>query len=100
MTQTNLIEKRKKLEQRKNRLKQLEATLTVQERKNRTRRLITLGGLVSKAELEDWNANALLGGLLFLKEKEADTDQMNEWIHKGGTAFSAEKEKTSSQQNK
>ena len=37
MTQTNLILKRKKLEQRKNRLKQMEATLTVQERKNRTR---------------------------------------------------------------
>ena len=91
MTQTNLIEKRKKLEQRKNRLKQLEATLSLQERKNRTRRLIALGGLVSKAKLEDWNANALLGGLLFLKEKEIDTSQMNEWIHKGGVAFSAEK---------
>jgi len=94
MTQTNLTLKRKKLEQRKNRLKQMEATLTVQERKNRTRRLIVLGGLVSKAQLENWNANALLGGLLFLKEREVDADQMNEWIHKGhkgGVAFSAEK---------
>lgn len=91
MTQTNLIEKRKKLEQRKNRLKQIEATLSVQERKNRTRRLITLGGLVSKAKLEDWNANALLGGLLSLKEQENDNSQMNEWIHKGGVAFSEEK---------
>jgi hypothetical protein len=93
MTQTNLILKRKKLEQRKNRLKQLEATLSLQERKNRTRQLIKLGGLVSKAKLEDWNANALLGGLLFLKEKEVDADQINEWIHKGGAAFSMEKEK-------
>ena len=89
MTQTNLIEKRKKLEQRKNRLKQLEASLNVQERKNRTRRLIALGGLVSKAQLESWNANALLGGLLSLKEKEKDTTQMNTWIHKGGAAFSS-----------
>ncbi len=96
MTTTNLIEKRKKLEQRKNRLKQLEATLSVQERKNRTRRLIALGGLVSKAKLEDWNANALLGALLFVKEKEVDASQMNEWIQKGGTAFSAEKEKNMS----
>lgn len=91
MTQTNLTLKRKKLEQRKHRLKQLEATLTVQERKNRTRQLIALGGLVSKAQLEDWNANALLGGLLFLKERENDSSQMNDWIHKGGIAFSGEK---------
>ena len=73
MTTTNLLEKRRKLEQRKNRLKQLDASLTMQERKQRTRRLIELGGLVSKAKLEDWNANALLGGLLFLKEKNNPT---------------------------
>lgn len=90
MTQTNLTEKRKKLEQRKNRLKQLEASLNVQERKKRTRRLIELGGLVSKAHLEDWNSNALLGGLLFLKEKESDAQQMDRWVHKGGKAFSSE----------
>lgn len=91
MTKTNLAEKRKKLEQRKNRLKQLEATLNVQERKDRTRRLIELGGLVSKAKLETWNANALLGGLLSLKEKEMDANQMNVWTHKGGKAFSSER---------
>lgn len=91
MTKTNLAEKRKKLEQRKNRLKQLEATLNVQERKDRTRRLIELGGLVSKAKLETWNTNALLGGLLSLKEKEMDANQMNVWTHKGGKAFSSER---------
>ncbi len=91
MTQTNLIEKRKKLEQRKNRLKQLESALNAQERKNRTRRLIELGGLVSKAQLENWSTNALLGGLLSLKEKEMDASQMNIWTHKGGKAFSSER---------
>jgi len=90
MTQTNIIEKRKKLEQRKNRLKQLDAALTLQERKNRTRRLIELGGLVSKAQLDYWNTNALLGGLLFLKEKETDASQMSTWTHKGGVVFSGE----------
>lgn len=95
MTQTNLAEKRKKLEQRKNRLKRLEATLNIQERKNRTRRLIELGGLVSKAQLETWNANALLGGLLSLKEKEMDASQMNIWTHKGGKAFSSNHSKSS-----
>ncbi len=95
MTKTNLIEKRKKLEQRKNRIKQLEASLAIQERKNRTRRLIELGGLVSKAQLENWNANALLGGLLSLKEKEMDASQMNMWSHKGGVAFSGEEVRNS-----
>ena len=47
MTTTNLTLKRKHLEQRKNRLKQMEASLNVQERKKRTRRLIELGGLIS-----------------------------------------------------
>ncbi len=93
MTQTNLIEKRKKLEQRKNRLKQLESALNAQERKNRTRRLIELGGLVSKAQLENWSANALLGGLLSLKEKEVDASQMNLWTHKGGKVFSSDNSK-------
>ncbi|MBA3814483.1 MAG: conjugal transfer protein TraD, partial [Alphaproteobacteria bacterium] len=59
MTTTNLIEKRKHIEQRKNRLKQMEATLNTQMRRQRTRRLIELGGLVSKAKLEDWNSNSL-----------------------------------------
>jgi hypothetical protein len=95
MTQTNLIEKRRKLEQRKNRLKQLESALNSQERKNRTRRLIELGGLVSKAKLETWNSNALLGGLLSLKEKEMDVSQMNLWTHKGGKVFSSDNSKSS-----
>lgn len=98
MTQTNLTTRRQKLEQRKNRLKQMESSLKTQERKQRTRRLIELGGLVSKAELEDWNSNALLGGFLSLKEKEQDSAQMSTWTHKGGKAFSIEKAVTSSQQ--
>lgn len=88
MTKINLLEKRKKsIEQRMNRLRSQEAVLNVQLRKKRTRRLIELGGLVSKAQLEDWNANTLLGAFLFLKEQEADVTQLDEWRHKGGRAF-------------
>ena len=94
MTKTNFIEKRKKLDQRKNRIKQLEASLSVQERKYRTQQLIELGGLVSKAQLENWNANALLGALLSVKEQETDPSQMNTWSHKGGVAFSSNNSKT------
>lgn len=96
MTKINLLEKRKKsLEQRMNKLKEMEASLNTQLRKKRTRRLIELGGLVSKAQLEDWNANTLLGALLFLKEREADAQQLDEWSCKSGSAFGEGKGKKS-----
>ena len=88
MTKINLLEKRKKsIEQRMNKLKEMEASLNTQLRKKRTRRLIELGGLVSKAQLEDWNANTLLGGLLFLKERESNPQLLDEWAHRGGSVF-------------
>lgn len=92
MTKINLLEKRKKaLEQKKNRLKEIEATLNAQERKRRTRHLIELGGLIAKAKVDDWSSNTLLGALLELKEKEKDKKQMDAWAHKGGSAFAKEK---------
>lgn len=90
MTQTNLIERRKKaFEQRRNRLKQIENSLNTQLRKQRTRRLIELGGLVVKAQLEEWPSNLLLGGLLFLK-KEADTDVQADWAYQGRLRFAVD----------
>jgi hypothetical protein len=92
MTTTNLIEKRRKrIEQQKNRLKQLETSLNAQERKKRTRKLIEIGGLVAKANIEDWSANTLLGAFLSVKEKESDKKQIDAWTHKGGAAFAKEK---------
>ena len=97
MTKINLIEKRKKyIAQRMNKLKEMEASLNTQLRKKRTRRLIELGGLVSKAQLEDWNSNTLLGALLFLKERESNSQLLDEWAHKGGASFAAEKTKNAS----
>jgi len=102
MTKTNLLERRlKMLEQRKNRIKQMEASINIQFRKQRTRRLIELGGLVAKAKLDEWDSNALLGGLLSLKEKEKDPGQIKTWAHHGGVEFSEEKaEKLSSRKRK
>ena len=92
MTTTNLIEKRRKnIEQRKNKLKQLETSLNAQERKKRTRKLIEIGGLASKANIEDWNANTLLGAFLSLKEQESNKKQIDAWTQKGGAAFAKEK---------
>lgn len=45
----------------------------------------------SKAQLEDWNSNTLLGAFLFLKEREADARQLDEWSYRGGSAFASEK---------
>lgn len=70
-----------------NRLRSQEAVLNVQLRKKRTRRLIELGGLVSKAQLDDWNVNMLLGAFLSLKERESDAQLLDEWTYKGGGAF-------------
>ena len=75
-----------------NRLKEMQASLNAQERKRRTRRLIELGGLVSKAQLHDWDANALLGAFLFLKEHESNPLQIDAWKYKGGRAFVREGE--------
>ena len=95
MIDEDLVSKRMlKIEQRRNRLAQEHAMLNTKLRKIRTRRLIELGGLVSKAKLEGWNANALYGALLFVKEKEEDRGQVEHWVKKGGEAFG--KEKTSS----
>ena len=94
MTKINLIEKRKKyIEQRMNKLKEMEASLNVQERKRRTRRLIVLGGLVSKAQLQDWDSNTLFGAFLSVKEKETDQLQLEAWTYRGGRAFALEKVK-------
>lgn len=76
-----------------NRLRSQEAALNVQLRKKRTRRLIELGGLVSKAQLDDWNANTLLGAFLSLKERESDSQLLEEWSYKGGSAFNEGKSK-------
>lgn len=60
-------------------------------RKARTQKLISLGGLVAKAKLDDWNANTLLGAFLSLKDKETDHLQIETWTYKGDKAFSKEK---------
>lgn len=76
MPPINILEKRQRnLEQRRNRLKQLESSVNVLVRKQRTRRLIELGGLVSKAQLQGWDSNTLFGAFLFLKKQETKNEK-------------------------
>jgi hypothetical protein len=91
MSQINLLEKRRlKLEQRKNRLAQDEALVKIQLRKQRTRRLIELGGLIAKAKLENWDSNTLFGALLSLKEAENNVSAISQWTLTGRKTFSKE----------
>lgn len=83
--------KRLILEQRKAKLSLEEQKLHLQERKLRTRRLIELGGLVVKAELDQLNNNTLLGAFLSLKHESAQIDKVNLWTEQGATAFKKSK---------
>ena len=86
------IENQKKLLQQKmNRLKEKEAKVKIQERKQRTRRLIELGGLVDKAELSDLTVTQLLGAFLQIKDQSQDEKILNSWAKTGEEEFNKNK---------
>jgi hypothetical protein len=87
------IEQQKiKLEQRKNRLLQEEVRLKLKERKSRTRKLIELGGLVVKAELNNLPINILFGALLSLAETLKNNHNIkNIWESAGRDAFAKDR---------
>ena len=92
MPATNILEKRQRaLEQRRNRLKQLESSVNILARKQRTRRLIELGGLVMKAHLDTWPTNTLFGAFLSLKDKENNQQQRAAWTFNGRIHFITDK---------
>jgi hypothetical protein len=88
----NILEKRQRaLEQRRNRLNQLESSINTLARKQRTRRLIELGGLVMKSHLDTWPSNTLFGAFLSLKDKEENQEQKAAWTFNGRIHFIADK---------
>ena len=83
--------KKKKLEQKKARVKQEELMLKLRERKSRTRHLIELGGLVTKAGIDNLPSDILLGALLSLKESLNENDRIiSSWKNMGETFFTKE----------
>ncbi|KJV52722.1 conjugal transfer TraD family protein [Orientia tsutsugamushi str. Gilliam] len=64
----NLVQQKITLQQKKARLIIDEVNLKIKERKMRTRRLIEMGGLVAKANLDHLSANTLFGAIVSLKE--------------------------------
>jgi hypothetical protein len=93
VTLTSLSHQKEKLERLKAKLHSQEQKLKLTKRKKRTRRLIELGGLIVKAELEELNNNTLLGALLSLKSSIANNETiLNEWTEQGARTFEAQKQ--------
>lgn len=89
----NLDEQKIKLEQKKAKMQLEETRLKLNERKARTRHLIEMGGLVTKAGLDDLPTNALYGALLSIKKDlDANENLVSSWIVKGNAAFTKEKQ--------
>ena len=83
--------KKKKLEQKKARVKQEELMLKLKERKSRVRHLIELGGLVTKAGIDNLPSDILLGALLSLNESLNENDRIiSSWKIIGETFFTKE----------
>ncbi len=80
----NVTDQKVKLEQKKNRLIAEETRLKLKERKMRTRYLIEVGGLVTKAGLDYLPTNTLYGALLSIATSlEANQAIKDEWTKIG-----------------
>ena len=82
-----LSERLRAHEQQKARLAEAEAKLKLDERKQRTRRLVEAGALVDKAGLLELDSNALYGALLSLRDGAGDETQVETWAALGGRTF-------------
>ena len=91
---------KERLAQRKAKLSLDEQKLKLQERKIRTRRLIELGGLVAKAELDHLNNNTLLGALLFIKSGSHQKENIDLWTEQGARSFEESKSKIKTKEEK
>ena len=87
----NVEQQKLKLEQKKNRLVAEETRLKLKERKMRTRHLIAIGGLITKAGLDYLPTNTLYGALLSIA-KTLETNQAikDEWTKLGKTKLDQE----------
>ena len=85
-----LAERLRAHEQSKARLAEAEAKLKLDERKQRTRRLVEAGALVEKCGLLDLDSNALYGALLSLRDGADDKAHVEKWAALGGRTFARE----------
>lgn len=90
-TMTKVQDKKKIIQQKINRLKEQEAKIKIQERKQRTRQLIQFGGLVDKVNLSGLTAPQLLGALLEIKSQSECEESLNRWNKLGDLEFNKNK---------
>ena len=87
----DVAEQKVRLEQKKNRLIAEETRLKLKERKMRTRHLIEVGGLITKAGLDYLPTNTLYGALLSITASlETNSAIKDEWTRLGKTKFDQE----------
>ncbi len=87
----NVEEQKIRLEQKKNRLILEETRLKLKERKMRTRHLIEVGGLVTKAGIDYLPTNTLYGALLSIAVSlENNPTVKEEWTKIGKTKLDEE----------
>ena len=87
----NVVDQKVRLEQKKNRLIAEETRLKLKERKMRTRHLIEVGGLITKAGLDYLSTNTLYGALLSIASSlEANQLIKDEWTKIGKTKLDQE----------
>jgi hypothetical protein len=86
----NIYERRSDLERQKIALLGKEKALQEKERKERTRKLIELGGLVAKAKLDHLDTKTLYGALLSLQPQVGNTTTIAQWLKQGQAAFTTQ----------
>lgn len=87
----DLDKKKEVLKLKKSRIEHQERLLKLKERKNRTRLLIEIGGVASKAGIDHLNTNTLLGAFLEIKEKGKEEGVIKEWTKRGAEALDLDK---------
>jgi len=83
----NLQQRKAELERQKIAIMGKEKALKETERRERTKKLIEMGGLILKAGIDTLDTNALYGALLTIKEKMNKGDLLQQWSQKGASAF-------------
>ena len=83
--------KKQKARQATAKLTRQQAALKTLSRKERTHRLIEMGGLIAKAELDTLDAATLYGALLAVKRTIVENSQVvADWKRHGGSALTAQ----------
>lgn len=75
---------------RKAKAEQEAARLKIMQRKERTRRLIEIGGLAVKAGIDDLPASALYDRFLAIADAAKEPDAVTKWEHAGSRSFHEE----------